>query len=458
MKSVETINPFSGEVIKSYELEDMELINSKINESRKSFSKWRKLSVVERVALLTEALKYFKIHGDSIAQEITDQVGKPLQQSKNEINGFFERAEYLLSIAESTLKTEILPKKEGLDRRILHEPLGCVLILAAWNYPLMIAVNGVLTALLCGNTVVLKHALATLSIGGHFEKAFGRIAGYEGLVKNIVTDHDTLAEVISESAIDHVVFTGSVRGGHAVYQSVAKRFINCHLELGGKDAAYVAEDCDAVKAAEGLVDGAMYNAGQSCCGIERVYVHEAVYDNFVKKCIELMAEYKLCDPNSDDCDMGPLINAAAAEVMEAQINEAIALGAKLICGGKRRIISGATFFEPTLIKVVNQSSSLMQEENFGPILGLMKVSDDTRAIELINDSEYGLTSAIFTNNDELAESFANEMNTGTVFQNRCDYLDPALPWTGVKNSGKGSGLSKYGFYGLTRRKSINFRL
>ena len=280
----QTRNPFNGEVIATYECDDLDGVNAKIGTVNDRFNAWRRVPPGERATLLQKALTYFDANRDVIAREITGQMGKPLRQAKNEVATFFERADYLLTTAEETLAPEVLAEKDGLCRRIEHVPLGTVMIFAAWNYPLLIAVNGVLAALLAGNSVVLKHARATLSIGEHFEKAFGRIEGHEGLLKHIVADHDTLAEVLQESNIHHVVFTGSVEGGQAVYQSTAKRAIECHLELGGKDGAFVDADTDPVKAAEVLVDGAMYNAGQSCCGIERVYAHEEIYDVFVETC------------------------------------------------------------------------------------------------------------------------------------------------------------------------------
>ncbi len=455
--TLQTRNPFNGEVIATYECDDLAGINAKVRTVNERFDAWRCVSVGERSRLLLEALTYFDDKRDVIAREITEQMGKPLRQSKNEVNTFFERAHYLLATAEETLAADVLPEKDGLCRRIEHVPLGTVMILAVWNYPLLIAVNGVLAALLAGNTVVLKHASSTLSIGDHFERAFGRINGHEGLLRHVVTDHDTLAEALQTSNIHHVVFTGSVQGGQAVYQSTAQRFIECHLELGGKDGAYVDADTDPVKAAEVLVDGAMYNAGQSCCGIERVYAHEKIYESFMAKCRELSDAYRMGNPMDDDTDLGPLIHAKAAEKMEAQIEDACRKGAQVLCGGKKRRIDQGTFFEPTLLTDVTHDMDVMREENFGPIMPVMRVSGYDEAIGLINDSNYGLTSAIFTRDDGMAEQFSREANTGTVFRNRCDTLDPALPWTGVKDSGKGSGLSPFGFYGLTRRKAIHFR-
>ena len=360
--------------------------------------------------------------------------------------------------APKALRDDVFPLEERLKRNIRHEPHGVVLVLSAWNYPLMIALNGVLSALLAGNTVLLKHAEATLSIGEHFEKAFGSIEGHEGLLKNVVLSHETVSEILADGVVDHVVFTGSVDGGHAIYENAAKHFIDCHLEMGGKDAAYVAEDANMEVAAAGLVDGAMYNAGQSCCGIERVYVHKAVVEEFVNQCQGLLESYTLGDPFNDDTDMGPLVRASAADFMLAQIEDAVAKGAKVLCGGKVRDVNGSIFFEPTLLTEVNHTMSVMREENFGPIMPVMKVDSDAEAVEKVNDSDLGLTAAIFTASEKRAREFAEAAETGTVYMNRCDYLDPDLPWTGYKNSGKGSGLSKYCFYGMTKLKSLNFKL
>ncbi|KGJ95677.1 aldehyde dehydrogenase family protein [Thalassotalea sp. ND16A] len=463
MAVANTMNPYTGELIKSYRHDDKADINTKLATLQHSFKAWRNVAVKQRVVVLRQACRYFDSNRELIAKEISAQMGKPLRQAKNEVHGFFERANFLLDNAEQVLSADIIStgisaEQDGIARRIEHSPLGTVLILAAWNYPLLIAVNGVLTALLCGNTVLLKHSSITLSIGLHFEQAFGHIPGYENLIKHLIVDHQALSEIISEAAIDHVIFTGSVAAGQSVYQHTAKQFNQCHLELGGKDGAYVAKDADPVKAAVSIVDGAMYNAGQSCCGIERVYVHEKIYSAFLAKSEELIAGYNMADPMADDCDIGPLSRPQAAVEMQTQIMDAQLKGAKIILGGKTQIIGGSTFFQPTLLTDVNHQMRVMREENFGPIMPVMKVDSDEEALALINDSRYGLTSAIYTNDDELAETFAAQAQTGTVFRNRCDYLDPALPWTGYKDSGIGSGLSQYGFFCLTRPKAINFRL
>ncbi|NQZ55943.1 MAG: aldehyde dehydrogenase family protein [Lentisphaeraceae bacterium] len=457
MPHFHTHNPYTLEQISIYKKDDIAALKTKVSHANTAYEKWHRVNITKRIELLRKALNYFAINRDEVAGDITAEMGKPLNQSYNELKSFFERAEYLLTTAEDALEVQFLPELNDMYRRIEHVPLGTILIISAWNYPLLISINGVLSALLAGNSVLLKHAESTLAIGQHFAKAFGQISGYENLLEHVIADHNLIDDVIENENIHHVIFTGSAKAGHQVYAHTAKRFIECHLELGGKDGAYVAADTDPVSAAEALVDGAMYNAGQSCCGIERVYVHEENYESFIKKCRELIEDYRLGDPMEENCDMGPLGLSKSADLMERQLADALSKRARILCGGQRKIINKGIFFEPTLVVDVNHGMLLMQEENFGPILAVMKVQSDDEAIDLINDSQYGLTAAIFTNDIELTEKFASKVNTGTVFSNRCDYLDPALPWTGVKNSGKGSALSQYGFLGVTRCKTMNFR-
>ncbi|MFT4641995.1 MAG: acyl-CoA reductase-like NAD-dependent aldehyde dehydrogenase [Verrucomicrobiales bacterium] len=443
------INPFTGEPLRAFESTDAKAQVAALHERQIS---WGAVSMEERCRILEESLSYFESHRDQIAKDITTEMGRPLAQARGEIDGLMERGRYLASIAPSILQPELVDDKEGFDRAILHEPLGVVFIISAWNYPLLITINGVMASLLAGNTVLLKHATQTLAIGAHFAEAFG------DLVQHAVMDHETAAELMEKRAVDHVIFTGSVEAGRTVYQSAARGLLDCQLELGGKDGAYVAADADVQKAAETLVDGAIYNSGQSCCGVERVYAHADMHDAFVAKCQENIRGYVLGDPSESDTNLGPLADAGNVAVMEAHISDALKKGAQLVCGGEMEKIGNGTFFQPTLLTEVTHEMTIMQEENFGPILPVMKVSDDEEAIRLINDSDYGLTSIIFTADKKRAEWFCNLAKTGTVFMNRCDYLDPALPWTGVKDSGVGSALSKYGLLGVTRRKAKHFRL
>ncbi len=454
MSVVQTINPFIGESIREWDLMEFDTLTAVTKGAREQFIDWRAVPVTERVERVRAALGYFEKHREAIAADITAHMGRPLAQARGEIDGLLERFHYLCDIATEVLASDTIPPKENFQREILHEPHGVVLIIAAWNYPLLIAASGVAAALLAGNTVLLKHSTRTLGIGEHFARAF------DGLVQHVVMDHANTARLIEEGDIDHVVFTGSVEGGQKIYASTAAatgRFIDCNLELGGKDGAYVATDADVAQSAAMLVDGAMYNAGQCCCGIERVYVHEAVHDEFLAACRPLVEGYTLGDPLDATTTQGPLAVASSAKVMEEQIIAAVAAGGKVLAGGKARQIGQGTFFEPTLLTVDRNDLSIMQEENFGPLLPVMKVANDAEAIAHLNDSDFGLTAVICTADRTRAEAFAAAVESGTVFMNRCDYLDPALPWTGVKASGKGSSLSRYGLLAMTRPKSIHFR-
>lgn len=457
MSSIEVINPYSQEVVNSYKQESFEEVQDKAQRAQESFQSWRQLSLEERIKHIKVALEYFETHKSQIAEDITQATGKPLKQSFGEIKGFFERAYSLCEFAQIALAADELPQKPGFERYIRHEPLGVILVVSAWNYPLLITVNSVVAGLLAGNTILLKHSSLTTAIGQHFANAFNELGEHRNCLQSVVISHDVTNQVIEQASINHVVFTGSVSGGHEIYQHVSKRFMGCNLELGGKDGAYVAPDADPVTAADSLVDGSFYNAGQSCCGIERVYVHESIYDTFVQRCVELANAYKLGDPLHEDTDMGPLAKPSAANYLSQQVQDAQTKGAKVLCGGEQSVFNGAIFFPPTIIVDVDHSMMVMTEENFGPILPIMKVASDEEGFAKVADSHYGLTAVIFTQDKARAEQFAKSVDAGTIFLNRCDYLDPELPWTGVKDSGRGSALSKYGFYELTRRKALHFK-
>ncbi len=457
MKSFEVINPFLGQVDRSYEYHSFDQAKKSVEAAHKVQKGWAQRSLNRRIELVREGLQYFEIHREAIAQDIALQMGRPIRHAHNEINGFFERANYLCEVAKSALAPVILPKKHHLERRIEQAPLGAIFIIVAWNYPLLIAVNSVIPSLLSGNTVLLKHSSQTPEIGLHFERAFHTLGDHDQLLQTLFLDHQTTGRVIEECDVNQVIFTGSVGGGQKILTHTAKKFIQPVLELGGKDGAYISDQANLKLAAEGVVDGAIYNAGQSCCGIERVYVHESVYEEFIALVIPLLKAYQLGDPLDETTTLGPLAQTRQKEMLAQQVTEAQSLGAKVLVGGEPRRIEGGAFWEPTLVVGVNHKMSLMKEENFGPILPVMKVRDLDEAIERLNDSEYGLTAAIYTKDREEAELFAARVEVGTIFRNRCDYLDPALPWSGVKKSGCGCSLSEFGFLSVTRRKAIHFR-
>jgi acyl-CoA reductase-like NAD-dependent aldehyde dehydrogenase len=417
---------------------------------------WRRAPVVDRVRAVGQMVPAFRAMADQVALDITRQMGKPLQQARNEIATMIDRAETMCRLAEAALADEPLPPKAGFERFIRHEPLGVVLDIAAWNYPLLIAVNVIVPALLAGNAVIVKHARLTPLCGGHFADAFARTEVPADLVQAVTLDHETTAGLIRSGLIDYVSFTGSVGGGREVYGEVAHRFIDAGLELGGKDPAYVCEDANFDFAVENVVDGAFYNAGQSCCGIERVYVARPLYDRFVDAAAALVRQYRMGDPEDPATTLGPLAHRKGAVLVEQHVAEARAAGARVLTGGTPWRGPGY-FCEPTVLTGVNHGMRVMWEETFGPAVGIMPVEDDAEAVRLMNDSPYGLTASVWTEDMDRATRLMSELDAGTVYANRCDYLDPLLPWVGVKDSGKGCSLSRLGFGHLTRPKSFHLR-
>lgn len=458
LSTIKCTNPFTNKVIGEFDLENFEQQSEKVHLLKLSQKSWNMISLEQRIETVTKALKYFEIHKDEVAKDISEQMGRPLHQCYGEIKGLFERANYLLSIAKESLTTDIFTDKEGFIREIEHSALGTIFIVSAWNFPLLITINSVIPALLAGNTILLKHSSVTPKIGMHFERAFNQMANHQNLLLHSIINHEVTGKVIEELAIDHVIFTGSVTGGKEILKHTSKRFINPTLELGGKDAAYLHYDADIDTSLDTIIDGCMFNAGQSCCGIERLYVHKDIYDSVIEKCKPIIEAYKLGDPKDENVNMGPLAQVKSIKYLEEQMADAIEKGAIIHLGGKRIKIGEGQFFSPTLMSNVDHSMLVMVEENFAPILPIMKVESMDEAIKWMNDSKYGLTSAVFTKDLSIAKKMAQNLETGTVFMNRCDYLDPALPWSGLKNSGCGFSLSKYAFHNVTRKKSIHFKL
>ena len=417
---------------------------------------WRRAPVAERVRAVGQVVPAFRAMADQVALDITRQMGKPLQQAKNEIGTMIDRAETMCRLAEAALADEPLPPKAGFERFIRHEPLGVVLDVAAWNYPLLIAVNVIVPALLAGNAVLVKHARLTPLCGAHFADAFARTEVPAGLVAAVTLDHDATAALIHSGQVDYVSFTGSVAGGREIYGHVARRFIDAGLELGGKDPAYVCDDANFEFAVENVVDGAFYNAGQSCCGIERVYIARGIYERFVDAAVALVRQYRMGDPEDPATTLGPLAHRKGKDLVEQHVAEARAAGARVLTGGAPWRGRGH-FCEPTVLTGVDHRMKVMWEETFGPVVGIMPVRDDAEAVRLMNDSPYGLTASVWTEDADRATRVMAELDAGTVYANRCDYLDPMLPWVGVKDSGKGCSLSHLGFAHLTRPKSFHLR-
>lgn len=397
---------------------------------------------------------------DEIVPELAWQMGRPVRYGAGELRGFEERARHMIGIADSALAPETPEENPGFERYVMREPLGVVLTVAPWNYPYLTAVNSVVPALMAGNAVILKHAAQTLLVGERFQKA-ADIAGFpKGLFQNLALSHDQTLQLIGSRAVDMVCFTGSVEAGKVIERAAAGGFINVGLELGGKDPAYVRADANLDFAVENLVDGAFFNSGQSCCGIERIYVHNSLFDAFVEGFGALTKTYMLGDPLDPATTLGPMVKTSAADFVRNQISEAVATGAKahLDPAAFPRDAAGTPYMAPQVLTQVTHAMSVMRDESFGPVVGIMSVSDDAEAIRLMNDSPYGLSASIWSEDVDAARRIAPALETGTVFLNRCDYLDPALTWTGVKDTGRGATLGTLGYEHLTRPKSYHFRL
>ncbi len=420
---------------------------------------WRQVPVAERAALCSRMVDIFIQDKDAIAQELAWQMGRPVRYGAGEVGGFEERARHMIAAAEQALADVPVADKPGFTRFIRRRALGTVLVVAPWNYPFLTAVNAIVPAIMAGNAVILKHATQTPLCGERIARAFAAAGAPEGLFQVLHLTHDQTARVVAAPQIDFVAFTGSVPGGAAMEKAAAGRFIGLGLELGGKDPAYVRPDADLAHAIENVTDGAFFNSGQSCCGIERVYVHADVHDAFVEGMVELTKQYVLGNPLDTATTLGPMVRPRAADFVRAQIKEAVAAGAiaHLEGGSFPFDEPGSAYMAPQVLTGVDHSMRVMTEESFGPVVGVMKVQSDDEAVALMNDSDFGLTASVWTADAEAALALGERIETGTFFMNRADYLDPALAWTGIKNSGRGCTLSVLGYDHLTRPMSFHLR-
>ncbi|MFT3988171.1 aldehyde dehydrogenase family protein [Aestuariivirga sp.] len=453
------ISPVDGSAYASRPLATDAEIAAAFASAHAAQEKWKRVPLAERAAYCSAAVDAMLAMKDEIVPELAWQMGRPVRYGAGELRGFEERARYMISIAAEALETIVPSPKDGFTRYIKREPLGVVFTIAPWNYPYLTAVNSIIPALMAGNTVVLKHAAQTLLVAERFQSAFEKAGLPKGVFQHLVMSHAQTARAISARAANMVCFTGSVAGGKAMEQAAAGCFINMGLELGGKDPAYVRADANMAHAVENLVDGAFFNSGQSCCGIERIYVHKSRWDEFIDGFVSLTKQYVLGSPLDEATTLGPLVKAAAAQFVRGQIEAAVRGGATAHIDPKSFKMDrpGTPYLAPEVLTSVNHQMSVMMEESFGPVVGIMKVADDAEAISLMNDSPYGLTAAIWTEDEKAAQKIGDEIATGTVFMNRCDYLDPALTWTGVKDTGRGATLSVVGYEALTRPKSYHLR-
>ena len=460
MSTFKTITPTDGSVYLEENLHSYEDINKVLDDANKAQKLWQEVSLDKRKKYIQKFIDVIVSQEDEIAKELTYQMGRPITQTPYEVQGFKQRADYMMDIAAVGLESHYPKEIEGFDRYIEKLPLGNVCILSPWNYPFLTSINVLIPALLAGNSVILKHSAQTPLVALRYKNAFIEAGLPKGLFSMLYLNHENTALLLADDRVDGVFFTGSVNGGLAVQESIKDKFIPCGLELGGKDPAYVRSDADVNNAAENLVDGSFFNSGQSCCGIERIYVHENVYDDFVEKFVEITKTYKLGNPLDKETNLGPMVKTSASDYVRNQIKEAINKGAKSLVDESLfpQSKEGTPYLSPHVLVDVDHSMAVMKEESFGPVVGIMKVSNDEEAIKLMNDSEYGLTASIWSTSIDEAKKLSSQIDTGTVFLNRCDYLDPGLAWTGVKNTGRGVSLSAYVYDSVTRLKSIHFRL
>jgi acyl-CoA reductase-like NAD-dependent aldehyde dehydrogenase len=456
-----TISPVDGSVIAEVPLATDAEIEATLDTAAGAQREWKRVPLRERQAICGRMVDWMAARADAIGTELTWQMGRPVSQSPLEITrGFQERARYMIDAAPDALADIDAGPKAGFRRFIRHEPVGLVLVLAPWNYPYLTSVNAIVPALVAGNSVVLKMSQQTPLVAPRYAQAFAEAGLPAGVFQHVDATHEAVLRMIGDPRVASVAFTGSVEGGRAVQQAAARRFIAPNLELGGKDPAYVRHDAALRQAIENLVDGAYFNAGQSCCGVERIYAHAAVYDDFVDGFVALTKQYRLGNPLRSDTTLGPMVRTAAADAVRGQIADAIAAGARALIDARDfpAAADGTPYVAPQVLVGVDHTMRVMTDETFGPVVGIMRVNSDEEAVALMNDSRYGLTASIWTTDAGAAIALGDRVDTGTWFQNRCDYLDPALAWTGVKDSGRGCSLSRLGYEALTRPKSFHLRL
>ncbi|NQU59419.1 MAG: aldehyde dehydrogenase family protein [Rhodospirillales bacterium] len=457
--TLRTITPVDGSLYGERDYADEKMIAGALSTAKKAQAEWSKTPVSERAKICQKAVDAFVAEKQGIATEISWQMGRPIAYAAGEVGGFEERARHMIAIAPTALADIAIEEKQGFTRFIRRQPLGVVFVIAPWNFPYLTAVNAFMPAIMAGNAVIMKHSAQTPLCAERIAAAFEAAGLPEGIFQYLHLNHADTERVIKAEEVNYVAFTGSVPGGKMVEDAAAGRFIGVGLELGGKDPGYVRPDANLQHAIETLVDGAFFNSGQSCCGIERIYVHADVYDAFVEGAVALVKTYKLGDPLDPETSIGPMVRTGAAEYVRGQIKDAIAAGAKAMIDPALFPADKAEspYLAPQILIDVDHSMEVMMEESFGPVVGIMKVASDEEAIKLMNDSPYGLTACVFTSDVEAAAAIGDQVDTGTWFMNRCDYLDPALAWTGVKNSGRGCTLSALGYDHLTRPKSFHLK-
>ena len=454
--TITCISPIDGSVYATREVLSRANADAAITGAKTAQSEWAARPLAERIALVQAGVAAVGAMNDEIVPEIAWQMGRPVRYG-GEFGGFNERASYMADIAVEALAPIVVEDSDAFRRVIKRVPHGLVLVVAPWNYPYMTAINTVAPALIAGNAVMLKHASQTPLVGERMAAAFHSAGIPKDVFQNVFLDHQTTSGLIADRAFGFVNFTGSVGGGKAMEAAASGTFTGVGLELGGKDPGYVMDDADIDAAVDTLIDGAMFNSGQCCCGIERIYVHESLIDAFVEKAVAIVTGYKLGNPLNAETTIGPMAHVRFADEVRAQTAEAIADGARAHIDPANFPEDGGAYLMPQILTNVTHDMRVMREESFGPVVGIMSVNSDAEAIALMNDSDFGLTASLWTQDSARAEAIADQIETGTVFMNRADYLDPGLCWTGCKNTGRGGGLSVIGYHNLTRPKSYHMK-
>jgi len=454
-----TRTPIDNSIYVERVLANSQNISQTLKLAKSAQLKWKKTTLNQRKKMCLAMVNAFIENSDEIALQLSYMMGRPIKYALSEVSGMAQRARHMINIAKDSLKTIKVASNKNITSYIKREPLGVVFVIAPWNYPYLTAINSIIPAIMAGNTVILKHSAQTPLCAEQFEKAFEQVNFPKGVFQYLHLSHGNTEVIIKQNQVDYVSFTGSVAGGKAIENACNGHFMGLGLELGGKDPAYVCDDADLKHAVETCIDGAFFNSGQSCCGIERIYVAEQIYDEFVKAAIVLVNQYKLGSPLDVDTTLGPMVNSKPADFVREQIHHAVIAGAKTHINPENFPLDkeGSAYLAPQILTNVDHSMDIMTKESFGPVVGIMKVRSDKQAIELMNDSEFGLTASVFTKDTDRAITIGEQLETGTFFMNRCDYLDPALAWTGVKNSGRGCTLSSLGYSALTRPKSFHLK-
>lgn len=453
---MQVINPASEQLIREINADSSEQLTAKFNLLKNSRPDWSAIPLTERVKVMEKFSELLEQNIDSLAATLTSEVGKPLRQSRNEINGARARIKWMTTHAVRYLSEETMTEDGNMKEVIVYEPLGVVCNISAWNYPYLVGVNVFVPALIAGNAVMYKPSEFASLTGLEIERLLKQAGVPDGVFQIAIGDK-IAGEILTDLPFDGYFFTGSYATGKKIYEKVARKMVPCQLELGGKDPVYVTDDVtDLEQKAAGIADGAFYNNGQSCCSVERIYVHEKVYSAFVDAFVKEVQTYKVGDPLLDEVYIGPLTRKNQLEVLQHQVNDAVNKGAVVALGGKAMVGKGY-FFEPTVLLQVNHSMEVMKEESFGPIIGIMKVKDDQEAIALMNDSAYGLTAAVYSSNELRAGNLLKQLDAGTGYWNCCDRVSAAVPWSGRKQSGIGATLSHIGLRTFTQPKALQLR-